>query len=309
MFDSGRVRVGAVPNAWSNDDLPDLGAHTTFEQTIDEMALAGYEGTEMGSKYPTDAKVLRAAVELRGLEVSGAWFSAWFASAGGAWQQTLDGFREQVGFFREVGLRDVYVAEVTDAVHQRPVPALANRPHFDDDRWEALTRGLDEMGAVAAEHGLRVCYHHHVGTAVQDNDDVERLMAHTDPSRVWLLLDTAHITVGGGDAMRLARDHADRIGHVHLKQVRAGVLDRMRADGLSFWDALRAGIFTVPGDPEGMLDLEPVLEVLDAAGYEGWLNVEAEQDPAKADPLAYFRLARTWLQDTAGLAVRRGAAA
>lgn len=301
MFNGRRVRVGAVPNAWSNDDLPDLGKDTTFEQTIDEMALAGYEGTELGSKYPTDAKTLKAALESRGLDASGAWVSCFFASDEGAHEQTLQTFQEQIPFFKEVGIRDVYVAEVTHAVHQQPVGALANRPKFDDTQWKAMVTGLNEMGGVAAENDLKICYHHHVGTAVQTNDDVDRLMEDTDPDSVWLLLDPAHSVVGGGNPLSLARDHVTRIGHVHLKNTREPVLQRMRNDDLSFWDGLREGIFTVPGDPEGMIDLEPILKVLDDAGYEGWLVVEAEQDPAKANPLEYFRMAREYLRDTVGI--------
>lgn len=301
MFDKSRVKLGIVPNMFSNDDLPELGRDITFEQTIDEMALAGFEGTELGSKYPTDPDVLKQALDLRGLKASGAWVSLFFASKGGAYEQTLAGFQHQIPFFQKVGIQDIYVAEVTHAVHQQPVPALANRPVFDADQWQGMVRGLNEMGKIAADNGLRVCYHHHTGTAVQDNADVDRLMADTDPRYVWLLLDTAHITVGGGDALKLTRDHARRIGHVHLKQVRSAVLERVRNEGLSFWDALKAGIFTVPGDPEGMLDLDPVLTILDESGYQGWLLIEAEQDPAKANPLKYAKMARAYLAEKTGL--------
>jgi inosose dehydratase len=299
MFKPGTVRVAAVPNAWLNDDLPELGAGTTFAQIVSEMGLAGYAGTELGSTYPTDGPTLRRELERRGLAASGAWVSTYFTAAGGAYEQTLEGFRAQLPYFREIAVRDIYVAEVAGAVHQQPVPALANRPVYDDVRWKAMVTGLGEMGRIANEHGLRLNYHHHVGTGVQDNADVDRLMADTAPGEVWLLLDTAHITVGGGDALALTRAHAGRIGHVHLKQVREPVLARMRAEGLSFWTALREGIFTVPGDPEGMLELEPVLQVLADGGYEGWLVVEAEQDPARANPLEVHQQARRWLADVA----------
>ena len=301
MFAPGSVRVAAVPNAWVNDDLPELGAGTSFEQIVSEMALAGYEGTELGSTYPTDPAVLKAALDVRGLVPSGGWVSAWFASRGGAYEQTLETFKQQLPFFAAIGLQDVYVAEVTGAVHQQPVPALANRPVFDDERWSAMVRGLDEMGRIANDHGLRVNYHHHTGTAVQGGDDVDRLMADTEPGLVWLLLDTAHLMVGGGDPMQVLTDHEGRIGHVHLKNLREPVLRRMHDEALSFWDALRAGIFTVPGDDEGMIEFAPLLEKLAEDGWQGWLVVEAEQDPAKAHPLEAFRTARRYLADVAGL--------
>ena len=301
MFNGRQVPVAATPNAWSNDDLPDLGKDTTFEQTIDDMAKAGYEGTEMGSKYPTDAATLKAALDERGLKASGSWVSLFFASGSKEYDETLQTFRDQIPFFKDVGIRDVYVAEVTNAVHQKPVAALENAPKFDDDQWSAMVTGLNEMGKIAAENDLRVCYHHHVGTAVMDNDQVDRMLSDTDPAYVWLLLDPAHSVIGGGDPLALAQKHASRVGHVHLKNAREPVLQRMRNDGLSFWDALREGIFTVPGDPEGMIDLMPILKLLDDAGYEGWMVVEAEQDPAKANPLEYFTMARNYLRDEVGI--------
>ena len=156
-------------------------------------------------------------------------------------------------------------------------------------------------GVVQADEGLRIVYHHHTGTGVQTQEDVERLMASTDPKLVWLLLDTAHITLGGGDALALAEAFAERICHVHLKNVRANVLARVRAEGLSFWDSIKAGIFTVPGDPEGMIDLDPILKVLADRGFRGWLVVEAEQDPAKANPLKYFKMGRAYVAEKTGL--------
>lgn len=301
MFAPGTVRIAAVPNAWVNDDLPELGAGTSFEQIVSEMALAGYEGTELGSTYPTDAAELRAALDVRGLVVSGGWVSTYFASRGGAYEQTLATFRDQIPFFADIGLRDVYVAEVTGAVHQQPVPALANRPVFDDDQWAATVRGLGEMGRIAADHGMRVNYHHHTGTGVQGGDDVDRLMADTEPGQVWLLLDTAHLVIGGGDPMQVLTDHEGRIGHVHAKNLREVVLKRLQTEPLSFWDALRDGIFTVPGDPEGMIDFAPLLRKLADDGWEGWLVVEAEQDPAVHHPLEAFRTARRYIADLTGL--------
>jgi inosose dehydratase len=265
------------------------------------MALAGYAGTELGSTYPTDAAELKAALDVRGLAPSGGWVSTWFASKGGAYEQTLQTFRDQIPFFTAIGLQDVYVAEVTGAVHQQPVPALANRPVFDDAQWEAMVRGLGEMGRIAVDHGLRINYHHHTGTGVQSPADIDRLMADTVAGETWLLLDTAHLIVGGGDPLAVLTAHEGRIGHVHLKDIRRPVLDRMHAADLSFWDALREGIFTVPGDPEGSVDFAPLLRKLADDGWAGWLVVEAEQDPATAHPLEVFTAARRHIADLTGL--------
>src|SRR6266516_2275904 len=300
MFDKNYVKIGAVPNAWSNDDLPSLGGSTPYEQCLDEMALAGYEGTEMGSKYPTDPDVLKQALALRGMRMSGAWFSAYFTVAGGE-QQTLDNFKRSISFYKSLDIRHVCAAEVGHSSHLQPIPVLANKPVFDDRQWDRMVSGLESIGRMAADEGMRVVYHHTTGTGVQTQEDVERLMASTDPKLVWLLLDTAHITLGGGDALALAEEFAERICHVHLKNVRANVLERVRSEGLSFWDSIKAGIFTVPGDPEGMLDLDPILKVLADRGFRGWLLVEAEQDPAKANPLKYFKMARAYVAEKTGL--------
>jgi inosose dehydratase len=300
MFDKSAVRVGAVPNTWANDDLPELGGHTPFEQILDEIALAGYEGSEMGSTYPTDPAVLNEALALRGLRMSGAWLSTYFTVVGGA-EQTLETFAGMLPFYKAMGIEHVYVAEVGHAVHLQPIPVLANKPNFDDRQWDALVSGLEQLGELARDNGLSICYHHHTGTGVQTEADVDRLMASTSPEQVSLLLDTAHIAFGGGSGLSLAEKYAERINHVHLKQVRASVLERAKSEGLSFWDSLRAGVFTVPGDPDGALDLDPVLSVLGERGFRGWLVVEAEQDPARCNPLKYTRMARAYIAAKTGL--------
>jgi inosose dehydratase len=300
MFDKNHVRIGAVPNGWSNDDLPALGGQIPYEQCLDEMALAGYEGTEMGSKYPTDPAVLGEALGLRGLRMSGAWFSAYFTVEGGE-QQTLENFKQSIPFYKALDIKHIYAAEVGHSAHLQPIPALANKPNFDDRQWDRIISGLEKIGRMADDNGLRIVYHHHTGTGVETQADIERLMDSTDPALLWLLLDTAHAVCGGADPLALAQKYAGRICHVHLKNVRAKVLERMKSEGLSFWDAIKAGIFTVPGDPEGMIDLEPILKVLDERGFKGWLVVEAEQDPARANPLKYFRMGREYVREKTGL--------
>jgi inosose dehydratase len=123
-------------------------------------------------------------------------------------------------------------------------------------------------------------------------------MASTDPDLVHLLLDTGHMAFAGDDPLELARVHADRIGHVHLKSVRPEVVSRVREEGLSFQEAIQLGVFTVPGD--GAIDFRPILGVLADAHYRGWLVVEAEQDPNRAVPLEYAKKARAYLADVLG---------
>lgn len=298
MFDRSKVSVGITPTCWINDDFPGIGAEISFEQCVSEIALAGFEGCSVGHTFPSDAATLRAALELRGLRVSEPWVSTYFTLQDMK-QQTLDNFRHQLEFIHAVGGTDIGTAELGHAVHQQPVALLANKPVFDDRQWRAMVEGLNDLGRLATDAGMRLCYHHHMGTGVQTREEVDRLLADTDPDAVHLLVDTGHLTWGGGDPTELVHDHFDRIKHVHLKDLRAPIVEEAARRGLSFGDAIRAGVFTVPGD--GTIDFPAFLGALAQRGYTGWLVVEAEQDPAKAHPLEYAKRARAYLRDVADL--------
>jgi inosose dehydratase len=296
-LDPEKVWLGVTPTLWWNDDFPLIDIGVTFEQCISEMALAGYQGCSVGHKYPTDIAVLKAALDLRGLRVSEPWVSTYFTIAEME-QQTIDNFHQQMNFIKSLGGTDVVVAELGRSVHQTPVAIFPNRPVLDDGQWDRLTSGLNNLGAIAQENGMRLCYHHHMGTGVMYRPEVDRLMQSTDPALVNLLLDTGHLFFAGDDPLALARDHGSRIKHVHLKDIRPEIVTRTHDEGLSFQQAVEAGIFTVPGD--GTIDFVPILQALADAGFEGWLVVEAEQDPAKATPLEYARKGRTYLREVLG---------
>ena len=298
MFDRQKVFLGITPTCWINDDFPMIGSEISFEQCVSEIALAGFEGCSVGHTFPSDPGVLRDALALRGLRVSEPWVSTYF-TVNEMQSQTLENFRRQLEFIHAVGGTDIGTAELGHAVHQQPVALLANKPVFDDRRWHAMIDGLNALGAHATDAGMRLCYHHHMGTGVQTPAEVERFLADTDPDAVHLLLDTGHFTWAGGDPVALVGDHFDRIKHVHLKDLRQSMVDEAAHQGLSFGDAIRAGVFTVPGD--GLIDFPAFLHALDERGYAGWLVVEAEQDPAKADPLEYATRARAYLREVAGL--------
>jgi inosose dehydratase len=298
MFNKDKVYLGITPTGWTNDDMPLLGNEIPFEQVVSEMALAGYQGCSVGHNYPRDTKVLKAALELRGLRVSEPWASLYF-TANDMQQQTLDSFKQQMTFIKEMGGTDLVVAELGHAVHQQPVAVFPNKPHFTDEQWDALVEGLHTIGKLAVQNGMKVCYHHHVGTGVQQRSEVDRLMTATDPELVHLLLDTGHLYYAGDDPLDMTQAYADRIKHVHLKDIRQSVLDESIKLGRSFLDSMVAGVFTVPGD--GAIDFEPILQVLADHHYEGWLIVEAEQDHAKANPLVYAQKARAYLREITGL--------
>ena len=297
LFDRDKVYLGITPTGWTNDDKPGIGDDIPFEQCVSEMALAGFEGCSVGHKYPKDPGVLKRELDLRGLRVSEPWASTYF-TVEEMEDRTVESFREQMAFIKEMGGSDVVVAELGHAVHQQPVFVLANKPVFSDEQWGSMVEGLNRLGRMAAEDDMRLCYHHHMGTGVQTRSEVDRLMNDTDPEVVHLLLDTGHLYWAGDDPLDMARAHAGRIRHVHLKDIRQDILGSCMERKMSFLESVMEGAFTVPGD--GVIDFEPIFRTLADAGYEGWLVVEAEQDPHKANPLEYAMKARSYLREVIG---------
>jgi len=271
-----KVKLGVCCTLWWNDDFPTLDADIPFGQAVSEMALAGFQGCSIGHKYPADAAELKAALDLRGLRVSEPWTSTYFTISRMR-QKTIAAFEETLAHIEALGGTELVVAEFGASSHLLPVDVFANRPVFTHAQWDALASGLNELGKIANSAGMKLSYHHHMGTGVMTRADVDRLMASTDPALVHLLLD---------------------LGHVHLKSVRPEVVSRVREEGLSFQEGVELGVFTVPGD--GAIDFRPILEVLADADYQGWLVVEAEQDPNKAVPLEYAKKARAYLADVLG---------
>ena len=301
LFDAGQVRVGITPTGWSNSDDPsiDLNPPIGYRQILSEMALAGYEGTQMSGKFPADLDTLKQELALRDLTISEPWVGTYFSI--GDVEDSMAAFEKQLSFMRSLGQTTIVVAELGGAVHQQPVAPLPNRPIFSDDQWEQVLKGLNDLGRRAKAAGMTLVYHPHVGTGIETLPDIRRLMEGTDPEGVRLLLDTGHLLYAGVDPLEVATTYADRIGHVHLKNIRPRALQKAVKQGSSFLDSIRQGVFTVPGDPEGSIAFEPIFKVLAAADYHGWLVVEAEQDPNKANPLEYARMARRFLHDSAGL--------
>jgi len=292
------VRIGIAPIGWTNDDWPDLGGDIPLERCLSEMAEAGYEGCEVGGKFPRDPETLRSLLAPRGLQVASGWLSLWFTDPARR-DETIAAYRDHCAFLRAMGASVVVVCECGRSVQQTPLPVSAARPRFDEAEWQRLVDGLHRIGELAREEGMTNVYHPHMGTGVQSADDVGRLMASTDPALVSLLLDTGHATFDGHDPRAIIRAHAPRIRHVHLKDVRGAVAREAIEQEWSFERAVRAGVFTVPGD--GDVDMQGVVADLNAAGYSGWMVVEAEQDPHVANPLRYAAMGRVFLNQELGL--------
>lgn len=298
-MDQQKVRLGIAPIAWTNDDMPELGAENSFEQCVSEMALAGFTGSEVGNKYPKDPAVLRRYLDIRGIQICNAWFSTFFTT--GERSETIEGFIKHRDFLHSLGARVIGCSEQGRSIQGLPKPVFDDKPVFTDDEWTLLAEGMNRLGDLAAEKGMKVSFHHHMGTGVQTPAEIDRFMRVTQDN-VYLLFDTGHLYFSEGSQQAVDSvidQYTDRIVHVHLKDIRKSVLDEVRLKKTSFLDAVRAGVFTVPGD--GCLDFAHVFEALDKNGYEGWMVVEAEQDPAKANPFEYALKARDFIRKSTGL--------
>ncbi|MDO4173267.1 MAG: myo-inosose-2 dehydratase [Eubacteriales bacterium] len=290
------VKLGIAPIGWTNDDMPQLGGELTFEQMISEAALAGFRGTEVGGKFPTDPAELNHALELRGLQIASQWFSSFLCSR--PYEENEAEFLRALDFLEAVGASRINVCELTRCLFAEDCSMFGgNKPIATDAEWELLCTGLNKLGKIAADRGFKLCFHHHMATVVQTLAETRRLMEHTDPRYVYLCFDTGHVTFAGEDAVAAAKEFGPRIGHVHLKDIRPDKMEQAYAEGFKFRRAVLEGCFTVPGD--GCVDYPGVFDALERARYEGWLIVEAEQDPAKANPFAYARKARDYIYQTA----------
>lgn len=298
MLNKEYVRLGIAPIAWTNDDMPDLGAENTFEQCVSEMALAGYEGCEIGNKYPGDAENLKKALDLRNLRICNCWFSTFLISK--PYEETEKEFIKKVDFLKTMGAKVIGVSEQSYSVQgQMDTPVFGHKHIMDQDEWKLLCDGLNRLGRVAKERGIDLTFHHHMGTVVQTEAEVDYMMEHTDPEYFSLLFDSGHFAYCGVDPVVMVKRYADRIKHVHLKDIRPEVVEKVKKENLSFLQGVREGAFTVPGD--GCIDFDPIFKVLEESGYKGWMLVEAEQDPAKANPLEYAIKARKYIKEHAGI--------
>ncbi|EOV9527131.1 myo-inosose-2 dehydratase [Bacillus cytotoxicus] len=298
MFKEGTVKLGIAPIGWTNDDMPELGKENTFEQCISEMALAGFTGTEVGNKYPRDVDVLKKALSLRKMEIASAWFSAYVTTK--PLHETVNPFIEHCDFLQKMGAKVVVVSEQGHSIQGlMNTPLFEKKPIFDEESWQKLAEGLNILGKLAQERGLYLVYHHHMGTGVQTTAEIEKLMSLTNPNVVHLLYDTGHLVFSGEDPMYILEKYMDRIKHVHLKDVRLNIAEKVKQNKLSFLQGVKEGVFTVPGD--GSINFEPIFKKLAKKHYTGWLLVEAEQDPAKANPFEYAVKARTYINEICNL--------
>ncbi len=279
------VRIGVSPIAWSNDDLPGVGDHIDLETCLREAAAAGYDGIELGGKFPRDARRLAPRLEHHGLALVSGWYGGHLLERTA--RDEAAALQGHLDLLKRMGCSVLVFAEVSSCIHADFARGFSQRPIMNSEQWERLATRIGELARMTAGQGVELAYHHHVGTVVQSAADIERLMDNT-PDPVRLLLDTGHALYAGANPGAIAETFGDRIRHVHCKDVRQDVLDRILNRDGSFPAAVLDGVFTVPGD--GCVDFPAVLAVLRDANYKGWLLVEAEQDPNVAPPARYARM-------------------
>ncbi|MDN3557845.1 myo-inosose-2 dehydratase [Halomonas maura] len=288
------VRLGINPLTWTNDDLPSLGGDTPLEVCLAEGREAGFSGFELGHKFPRTPEALSTVLGEYDLSLVSGWYSSQLLERSP--EEEIEAVKDHLALLKQCGATAMVFCEVSRCVHGDQRTPLSRRPHLSDADWQRLTEGLNIVGDYLKQQGVHLAYHHHLGTLVESQADVERLMDNTRDS-VGLLLDLGHLVGAGGDPLAIAERYASRVKHVHCKDMRFAVLDELRNRDKSFLDGVLDGLFTVPGD--GDIDFLPTLTQLSESGYQGWLVVEAEQDPKVAHPLTYARLGYRNLRDLA----------
>lgn len=278
------IRYGTNPIAWSNDDDHSIGAHIPLEQCLREAAAIGFSGIEKGHKMPSDGEKLKKVLAAHGLVFVSGWHSLNLLVNDIETEKRA--IQPHLDMLKTNGCAVCIACETSNAIHGDDTVALNDKPVLSDGEWARFCAGVEAIAEYCTGQGIDLVYHHHMGTAVETREEIDRLMAGTGPA-TRLLLDVGHAWFAGADPVALASDHVDRIRHFHAKNVRPDIMNEVREEGLSFLEGVRRGVFTVPGDPEGAVEFEPVLGLLAEHGYDGWLVIEAEQDPLKADPVKY----------------------
>jgi inosose dehydratase len=279
------IRFGVSPIAWINDDMPELGGDTPLERVFAEAHDIGFTGIELGGKFPRDPESLTALLARFQLALVGGWYSASLLTRSA--REEITALQTHLALLKALDCRVFIHAETSNAIHGDRARPLSATPRLDRLGWGPFGAKLTEVADYVAAQGLRFAYHHHLGTVVESSEDIERFLKSTGPS-VGMTVDTGHAALAGVDPMALIREHPQRVAHVHCKDVRGQVFRNIKTAGGSFLHGVLDGMFTVPGD--GDLDFKQVMQALAAIGYSGWIIVEAEQDPAIADPRRYGEL-------------------
>jgi inosose dehydratase len=279
------VKLGVSPISWTNDDMPELGKDTSVEHCLKEGKQAGYSGFELGGKWPKDSAILTPLFDKYDMDVVSSWF------CGGLLEDTLEGEIERItphmNLLKEMGTEVIVYCEMDSCVHGDIGLPLSKRPVLDNEQWEEWTDKLSQLAKYTLSHGMKLAYHHHMGTVVQVEEEVDKLMAMTTHD-LGLVFDTGHLIYAGADPLEVYKKHSGRVMHIHCKDVRSEILNRSLETDSSFLNSVLNGVYTVPGD--GDFNFPELFKMVSDNNFNGWVVVEAEQDPAKAHPLTYVTM-------------------
>ena len=281
-----KVQLAISPLTWSNDDMPSLGGHIPLETCLAGMHEAGFKGSEMGVKYPRTTAELKPKLEENGLVLASGWYSLELCHR--SVEEEIAAVQSHLELMKGCGCKVMVAGEVSNTVHGDIEKPLGSRVVLTEEEWKEYGEKLTQFADYMKEQGVKLAFHHHVGTICETPRDFEMFIKYTGPS-AGLTFDTAHATYGGGDVAEIIKLVGERIVHFHTKDVRLDVMKEARDQDLPFLKAVLNGVFTVPGD--GDLNWDEIFAALKQFDYEGWLVVEAEQDPAVAEPQTYANLA------------------
>mgnify|MGYP006162174739 CR=1 FL=1 len=290
-MNSNKIKFGIAPINWSNDDMPELGGDYDLDTILSEMSEAGYVGTELGNKFPKDAHRIKKKLNNFGLELASSWHSTLFIE--NDIETELDKLKQKANLLVEVGAKVINIAECSGSVHGSIDVPISEKPICSEQNWASMTRALNLAGKVCKEIGLDLSYHHHIGTCIESEDEINKLLLNTDPNLVNLCADTGHLYFAGIDPVDFYKKNMKRIKHIHFKDLREDVFSNINFDKDSFLTCVLRGVFTVPGD--GCIDYYEISKTINDAGYKGWIIIEAEQDPVVANPLEYAKKSKKYL--------------
>ncbi|MFC7704575.1 myo-inosose-2 dehydratase [Plastorhodobacter daqingensis] len=294
------ILYGTNPIAWANDDDQSIGAHIPTGQILHEAGpLIGFDGIENGHRWPEDPQALKRLLGEYGLRFISGWYSTHLLER--SLEEEIAAVQPHLARLKANDCRVCITCECSNTVHGRPDVPVNDRPRLSASEMASFGARIEAFADYLATQGITLAYHHHMGTVVESPEDIDAFMAATGP-RTHLLFDAGHCAFGGGDPAAVLARHVGRVAHVHAKNIRRPICDRVRAERLSFLQGVLAGAFTVPGDPEGAIDFVPLLRILAQAGYDGWLVIEAEQDPVQRNPLKYQTMGLRALREAARIA-------
>ena len=290
------IRIGVNPLCWMNSDIPDLGKNISVEQCISEIAFLGYCGVELEDPMRAPLKKNPSLLSQRNLELIGGWHSSFLLE--NSFEEEFEKFKKHLELLKSYGSKLVIIADCSFSIHRLVEAPLSTKYKEGEVDWKTLCEGLDSFAIFAKKEGMTIAYHHHMGTIVQNEREIDRLL--TGTKELGLLLDTGHLLYAGVEPIRIVDKYFSRITHCHMKNVRFSLLQKALEEDYSFPEAILEGVFTVPGDnsyeDEGGFDFYPIVRTLYEKGYDAYLVMEAEQDPLEADPLAHARLGYSYLR-------------